>query len=362
MALPLIVTATGGLFVGVAVGYAARRANLCTLGAIESAFVGHDWRRMKVFGLALGLALLLTQGLVLAGLFDPTQSTYVPSRVALFSTLVGGVLFGLGMAQVGTCAFGSLLRLGGGDLRSLFTITLFGVVATMTLRGSLSALRIEGFEGIAVEMPGASPSALPDLLSYLTGLPLRLPLTLALVLLLAVPALIDQRLRPARRLMRAGLVLGLGIAAGWLFTGVLADPFDSKARVQSLTFVAPVARGFAALVFGARDWLEFGVMSVVGVVAGAYLAARKGDELRWEAFDDHIEMRRHLMGAVLMGFGGVLAGGCTIGQGLTAGSLLSITWPVAVIGIMIGARLGLAVLLAGSFADFMRSLFDRNAA
>lgn len=360
MTLPPNLIAASGLLVGVAVGYTARRANLCTLGAIESALMGQDWRRMKVFGLALGLALVLTQGMVLAGLFDPSQSPYVPTRMALLSTLVGSVLFGLGMAQVGTCAFGSLLRLGGGDLRSLVTVILFAAVATMTLRGSLSTLRIGGFEAFAIDMPGSSASSLPDVLSYLSGQPLRLPLTLIMATVLAAPALLDARLRPARRLMRAGVVLGLGIATGWLLTGVLADPFEARQRVQSLTFVSPVARGFAALVLGARDWLDFGVMSVPGVVLGATIAARKADELRWEAFDDHIEMRRHIVGAALMGFGGVLAGGCTIGQGLTAGSLLSLSWPVAVIGIMLGARLGLAVLLTGSWAEWLHSLRMRN--
>lgn len=316
---------------------------------------------MKVFGLALGIAMVLTQGLVLAGVFDPTQSPYIPTRVALLSTLVGSLLFGLGMAQVGTCAFGSLLRLGSGDLRSLLTITLFAVVATMTLRGSLSSLRIEGFEAIALQMPGGSASSLPDLVTYFSGLSLRAPLMLVIALLLAVPAVLDARLRRARRLMRAGIVVGLGIVAGWVLTGVLSDPFQAQVRVQSLTFVSPVARGFAALVFGSRDWLEFGVMSVPGVVLGAFIAARKADELRWEAFDDHIEMRRHLAGALLMGFGGVLAGGCTIGQGLTAGSLLSLSWPVAVIGIMVGARIGLAVLLAGSWAEWLRGLAARHA-
>lgn len=360
MSFPPLIIAGGGLLVGGLVGYFSRRANLCTLGAIESALVGHDWRRMKVFGLSLAIALALTQGLVLAGLFEPISTSYVPSRVALVSIFAGAMMFGLGMALVGTCAFGSLLRLGGGDLRSLITIIIYAVVATMTLRGAFATLRIEGLEGIALTMPGERASALPDLARHATGFSWRAGLSVAFVLLLGVPALLDKSLRLKRRLMRAGVVLGLGIAGGWVLTGVLADPFESMMRVQSLTFVAPVARGFNAMVFGTREWLDFGVMSVAGVILGAFIAARQGDELRWEAFDDHFEMRRHLIGAVLMGVGGVLAGGCTIGQGLTAGSLLTVSWPVAVIGIMIGARIGLAVLIADSLGDALRSLVGRG--
>lgn len=360
MTLPPILTAIGGLIIGVLVGYVARRANLCTLGAIESALVGHDWRRMKVFGLSLALALALTQGMVLAGIFDPLASAYLPSRVALVSIFVGSSLFGLGMALVGTCAFGSLLRLGSGDLRSLVVILIYAIVGTMTLRGALSGLRIEGFESLALTMPGQWPSSFVDLARHASGLDLRGPVVMVMVVALGLPALLDPSLRLKRRLMRAGVVLGLGIAGGWLLTGALADPFESTMRVQSLTFVSPVARALNAFVFGTREWLDFGVMSVIGVVIGAYLAARQADELRFEAFDDHFEMRRHLLGAVLMGVGGVLAGGCTIGQGLTAGSLLAVSWPVAVVGLMIGARIGLALLIADSLGDAIRGLFVRG--
>lgn len=360
MTLPPFLIAAGGLITGAVVGYFARRANLCTLGAIESALVGHDWRRMKVFGLSLAIALALTQGLVLAGLFDPLASSYLPSRVALLSIFIGACLFGLGMALVGTCAFGSLLRLGGGDLRSLVVILIYAIVGTMTLRGALAGLRIEGLEPLAVTMPGQWPSSLIDLANHASGLQLRAPLVVLAVLLLGLPAVLDASLRTKRRLMRAGVVMGLGIAMGWLLTGVLADPFESTMRVQSLTFVSPVARGFNALVFGTREWLDFGVMSVIGVAIGAHIAARQGDELRWEAFDDHVEMRRHLFGAILMGGGGVLAGGCTIGQGITAGSLLAISWPLAVLGLMIGARIGLALLIADSLGDAIRAMFGRS--
>lgn len=354
--LPPILIAFGGLVIGIVVGYTARRANLCTLGAIEAALVGRDWRRMKVFGLALAIALLLTQGLILAKAIDPSASSYLPTKVAFFSIFIGGLSFGLGMALVGTCGFGSLLRLGGGDLRSLVTIIVYAIFATMVLRGALSGLRIEGLERIATAMPQESPSSFIDLAERL-GLPkARWWLTALFVVLLGLPALIDPGLRGKRRLMRAGWVLGLGIAGGWFFTGAFNDPFENAARVQSLTFVSPVARGFHALVFGSREWLEFGITSVIGVVFGANIAALRAEDMRWEAFDDHVEMRRHLIGATFMGIGGVLAGGCTIGQGLTAGSLLAVSWPVAVIGILIGARAGLAILISDSFSDFIRNL------
>ncbi len=171
-------------------------------------------------------------------------------------------------------------------------------------------------------------------------------------------ALKDARLRQTRRLLTAGMVLGLAIVAGWCVTGILADEFSTSLRVQSLTFVAPVARALFAVIGSHAAWLDFGVMTVPGVVLGAFIHARSKAGFRWEAFDDHHEMRRHLTGAALMGFGGVLAGGCTIGQGLTAGSLMAVTWPITVAGMILGARLGIVILMEGSLRELLRSRFE----
>lgn len=340
-----------GLFVGAVVGYFVRRARLCSFGAIESALVGHDWRRMKVFGLALAVAVIGTQSLVLSGWLDPTRTTYVATRFAWLGVLLGALAFGFGMALVGTCAFGSLIRLGGGDLRSLVTLMVFGTVAYAVLRGGLAAVRIGYVEQIAVEMP----DQLPGMFSALSRFGPWLAVVAA-VLLLGL-AIADRRLWKAPRLMTAGLVLGLGVIAGWVTTGVMADEFDTTARVQSLTFVAPVARALFGLAIGGPNWFDFGVGSVFGVVAGAFLAARLARDFHWEAFDDPLEMRRHLAGAALMGVGGILAGGCTIGQGLTAGSLTAVSWPLAVPCLMLGARLGILVLVEGSLLAGLRARF-----
>ena len=348
-----------GLGVGVAVGYSVRRAHLCSFGAIESALVGGDWRRMKIFGLALGLAILLTQALVLFGYFDAATTSYIPTKIAIVSAALGSVLFGFGMALVGTCSFGSLVRFGGGDLRSLIVLLTFAGCAVMTLRGAFSTIRLEFFETLAFEMPGQVAGSFVEGLNRVLPFNVRGWLAGLVPLVLFAFVAFDRRLRRAPRLLTSGIVLGFGVAAGWLFTGVFADAFDTGIRVQSLTFVAPVARGFIAAIFGTREWVDFGVTCVVGVVLGAFLAAKQADTFRWEAFDDHHEMGRHLVGAALMGVGGVLAGGCTIGQGITAGSLLAVSWPVTVLGMVLGARLGLALLVDGSLRDLVMSIFRR---
>lgn len=349
---PMLVSLVG-LLTGAACGYAVRRARLCSFGAIEDALIGQDWRRMKVFALALAIALAGTQALILAGLFDSAATTYLPIRVAVLSAAAGALMFGFGMAMVGTCAFGSLVRLGGGDLRSFVTLGVFGGLAYAMLRGVLSPMRLQIFEPVAVEMPGPVPASLVHLAGHLGLSGAGSVLGLAIAAGLLVWSLSDARLRKARRLLTSGIVLGLGVIAGWVATGVLVDDFAGAPRPQSLTFVAPVGRALFGLLIGEGGWGDFGAASVVGVVAGAFGAARQADEFRWEAYDDQREMRRHIGGAVLMGLGGVLAGGCTIGQGLTAGSLLALTWPITVGGIILGARLGIAVLVEGGIRGWL---------
>lgn len=350
-----------GLIVGFAGGFAVQRARLCTFGAVEDALLGGNWRRMRAFGLALAIALLGTQALVHGAGFDPSTTTYVPDRFALAGTLVGAILFGLGMALVGTCAFGSLVRLGTGDLRSLVTLVVFGVVAYAVLRGVLAELRIGVVERLAIALPAQTVGSYPSIVATWLGPWPGLLMPVATAVLLVGLAARDERLRRSPRLLTASVVLGLGVVAGWAATGPFADPFAEAIRVQSLTFVAPVARAIYALAAGEGSVLDFGVMSVFGVILGALAAALVAREFRWEAFDDQREMRRHLAGAALMGFGGVLAGGCTIGQGLTAGSLMAVSWPVAIIGMVIGARIGIAILLEGSVLEWLRAIAGRSA-
>ena len=347
--LPPFLVALAGLVVGAACGFAVRRARLCSFAALESALIGHDWRRMRVFGLALALALALTQALVAAGWLQPEETAFLPDRVAVLANLFGGALFGLGMALVGTCAFGSLLRLGGGDLRSLVVILVYAGLAYAAMRGVLAPLRLYA-ESFVVATPGGEAASLIDVLGAAVGRDLRLWLTLALSGALLAAFLADARLRAMPRMIAAGVTLGLGVAAGWAVTAA-ADDFDAARRITSLTFVAPVARAVYGGMIDPAIWLDFGVGTVFGAPLGALASARLNDDFRWEAFDDPREMRRHLLGAALMGVGGLLAGGCTIGQGLSAGSLAALSWPFALLGMAAGARLGMAILVEGTLRE-----------
>ena len=349
-----LVTGLTGLLGGFLIGALVQRSRLCTFGAMEDALMGQDWRRMKVFGLALGIALLITQALILTGNLDANRVTYLPARLPIVGLVLGGVMFGIGIALVGTCGFGSLVRLGTGDLRALVVVIVFGALAYAALRGILSGFRIGIIERWAIPMPGEIQSDFAVLLTWMTSFPVRMLLSGTIALGLIGLALADKRLRRAKRLLTAGAALGLVTGLGWAATGWWSDPFDLHQRPQSLTFVAPIARALFGVLAGQDQISDFGIASVIGVILGAFAASLVAREFRWEAYDDHHEMRRHLTGAALMGLGGVFAGGCTIGQGLSAGSLLAISMPVALASMLLGARIGIAIVM-GDARDWFRS-------
>ncbi len=265
-------------------------------------------------------------------------------------------MFGVGMAMVGTCGFGSLVRLGTGDLRGLIVVLVLGATAYATLRGVFSGFRIGVLENLSIAMPEGATSELASLSSRAVGFDVRAIIAAITGAALCWFALGDPRLRRTPRLLSAGIVLGVLVVAGWIVTVLITDDFAGPSRPQSLTFVSTVGKAIFAGLLNVSNFADFGVGSVFGVIAGSCAAAWWSDELRWEAFDDDHEMRRHLSGAVLMGVGGILAGGCTIGQGLSAGSMLALSWPFAVGGMVLGARLGIAILVDGSPRDMiMRS-------
>jgi uncharacterized membrane protein YedE/YeeE len=346
--------ALGGFAIGGAAGFAVRHARLCTFGAIEDALMGGDSRRLRVFGLALGIAILGTQALIVGGFLDTALVSYTPPALPLAAIMIGSVMFGIGMAMVGTCGFGSLVRLGTGDLRSLVVVLVLGAAAFATLRGILAGFRIGFLESLSLPMPDGAHSDIASLLSLTLGVDTRIAIAAVAGAVLCWLALSDIRLRRAPRLVSAGIVLGLMIIAGWVTTVALSDDFAGPPRPQSLTFVSTVGKALYAGLLNVTNFADFGVGSVFGVIAGSGIAAWRTAELRWEAFDDDHEMRRHLTGAALMGVGGILTGGCTIGQGLTAGSMLALSAPLAVGGMILGARLGIAILVDGSPRDIIQ--------
>jgi len=346
---------------GLVFGAAAQRTNFCTMGALSDiAFLG-SWNRMRAWLLAIAVAIAGSQMLHLAGAVDLGRSIYLAPNLGWLGAIVGGLMFGFGMTLAGGCGNRTLVRLGAGNLKSLVVFLVLGLFAYMTLRGLTAALRIAAIEPAALDLKrlGLASQGLPDLATA-AGLPAsRAILAAAAVLALLGFCLRDAAFRASTRDIVGGTVVGLVVVAGWWITGVLgADDFDPVPLV-SFTFVAPVGETLVYAMTWTGAKISFGIASVLGVVAGAFLAARASGEFRVESFADARDFLRHLAGAALMGTGGVTALGCTIGQGITGLSTLAVGSVIAMAAILAGGVLGLRYLEEGSLGGALRGLFAR---
>jgi uncharacterized protein len=335
----------GGLLSGALAGAAARYGRLCTMSALEDVLIGQDRRGAKAWGLAIASAIGSTQLLAAFGWVDLVQSAYANPQLHVLGALLGGVIFGLGMTLVGTCSFGLLVRAGGGDLRALVAALVVGIFAFAVTAGALAPLRAPLLAIGLVDVSFLAP-AIAAWLTRWTG-PLGPSIAISsLVALLAAIALLDPRLRRRPRMLAGSVALGFAIALGWFATARAVDAMVLD-RPESLSFVAPVGRALLQFMMDPFRNVGFGVAALCGALVASAAVAIARKELRWEAFDDALEMRRHLFGASLMGIGGVLAQGCTIGQGLTAASTLSLSTPLFLVGVLAGSKLGLNHLIEG---------------
>jgi uncharacterized protein len=355
MLSPSTIAFACGLAAGAVLGVAGRAGRFCTLAMLEDAFFGADYRRLKSFALAAAVALLATQALAEFGIVDLSRSIYLTASIGLGGAIIGGLMFGIGMALVGTCGFGTLVRVGGGDLRAIVVFLVLGLSALATMRGITGMLRLALIEPLSLRLPEGSNQTLTSLLG--AGGTMRAILIVSIAAALAFWALADGRLIQSPRLLVSGLAVGAAIAFGWFATGWLADDEFDPMRVSSLTFVAPLGDTilYIATFSGAR--LNFGIGSVAGVIAGSFAAAMLARGFRWEACDDARELKRHMTGALLMGVGGIMSMGCTIGQGLSAFSTLAVSAPITMLSIACGARFGLEFTMTGEWLPAVRRLF-----
>lgn len=338
-------------------GAVANRSNFCTMGAISDIVNMGHWGRMRMWLLAIAVAVIGTNLLFYFGLVDLPKSIYQRPRVNWLSLLVGGAAFGVGMSLASGCANKNLVRAGGGSVRSLVVLTFLGISAYMTLKGLFGQWRADWLDPVAIDLAAfnLSDQSLASVLASMTGMPVKTALMVMLWLTgLALLAFVfkDGRFRRNPVQWSAGVVIGAIVIAGWYLSGHLGfgeNPetlemtyFATNSRtIESMSFVAPAAYGLELLMLWTDKSLHvsFGVAAGLGVALGSLAWALASRSFRWEGFASFDDLRRHLLGAVLMGFGGVTALGCTVGQGITGVSTLAI-----------GSFIALASIIGGSAA------------
>ena len=319
-------------------GAVAQRTHFCTMGAIADIVSMGDWTRMRMWVLAIAVAVIGFNAMVGLGRVEAAKSIYAGPRFLWASALVGGLMFGFGMVLASGCGSKGLVRIGGGNLKSLVVLIVLGLSAFATLKGITAVLRVGTVDSLFIEFPRGQD--LPTLIAAGTGLVTR---KVAPLLGLAVGAVLLAWVlrKPEGRTAQVwlgGAGIGATIVALWWVSGwlgyVAEDPSTlqenfvgtNSHRMEALSMVAPVGYTLDWLLFFSDKSrvLTMGIVGVAGVVVGSAAVALGNGSFRWEGFANTEDTANHLVGAMLMGVGGVTALGCTVGQGLSGVSTLSL--------------------------------------
>jgi uncharacterized membrane protein YedE/YeeE len=342
-----------GFGLGLVFGFIANKTNFCTMGAISDVVNMGHWGRMRAWLLAIAVAMIGTNALGYLGYIDLSKTIYTGNNLFWLGSIVGGLCFGVGMTLASGCGNKTLVRVGGGNLKSVVVFIYMGYAAMVTLKGIFGAFRVKVLQAPAVTIQFEHGQTLPALLSGIGGLSaqtLQLAITGVVALAILVFVFMDKEFRKSLDNNLAGLLIGAIVVCGWYLTGhagLAENPdtlemtyFGTNSHLaESMSFIAPAAYTLEYWAYwtDTSNIVTFGVAIVFGVGIGSFLYALITKSFRWEAFSSAQDMFYHIIGGTLMGFGGVTAMGCTIGQGITGISTLSL-----------GSFLALASIIAGS--------------
>ena len=333
-------------------GAVGNKTDFCTMGAVSDWVNMGSLNRMRMWLLAIGVAILGANGLQLAGVVDLSKSIYPGPNFTWLSYLVGGFLFGIGMTLASGCGSKTLIRIGAGNLKSLVVFVIAGIAAYMTLRGILGAFRVGVLEKAAFFL--STGQDLPSLIAAISGvsrnsLILLLSLVLGGGLIAYAYGARDFRANFDHTL--GGVVTGLVVVGGWYVSGRIGylaeDPHTlqeafvatNSGRMEAFSFVAPLAWSLEYLMFWTdkSKIITYGIASTAGVIAGSAVYALAAGKFHWEGFRDAEDTGMHIIGGLLMGFGGITALGCTIGQGISGISTLAVGSLMTFVAIIAGA-------------------------
>jgi hypothetical protein len=344
--------AGGAFLLAFIFGAVGNKTHFCTMGAVSDWINMGDLGRMRMWLLAIAVALLGSSALHLAGVIDLSKSIYPSPNFTWLSYVVGGLLFGVGMTLGSGCGSKTLIRVGTGNLKSLVVYVFLGISAYMTLRGLFGAFRVGVLEKASITLsPGQD---LPSLIAFATGTGKGLWIALLATLIaggLLAFIYASKQFRSSFDYTLGGVVTGLVVAGGWYVSGhlgyVAEDPntlqeafvATNTGRMESFSFVAPLAFTLEYLMLWTdkSKLITYGIASAAGVIAGSAAYALATRTFRWEGFRDAEDTGMHMLGGTLMGFGGITALGCTIGQGISGFSTLAL-----------GSIMTFAAIIAGS--------------
>ncbi|MEE8393581.1 MAG: YeeE/YedE family protein [Rhodospirillales bacterium] len=359
------IVGSAGFAAGIVFGFTANRTNFCTMGALSDMVFMGSLNRLRSWLLAIAVAIAGAQGLHGLGVLDIYSSIYLTSNFGWLGAILGGFMFGFGMTMTGGCAARTLVRIGGGNLKSVIVIIIMGIFAYMTLRGltGLVRLEIEGLANTDLTELGLQSQGMADIIAALAGADARTVRWLLAAVLIAGLLLFcfkDSGFRNSSADITAGLVIGALVTAGWWITGVLGYDDFEPTPLFSFSFVAPAGNAIQYLMTFTGSTINFGIATVGGVILGSFIAAAGKRSFHVETFTDKGDMIRHMFGAAIMGVGGVMAMGCTIGQGISGMSTLSLGSLLSLLFIVFGGVFGLKYIKEGSLGGALGGLVPRR--
>jgi hypothetical protein len=336
---------TGGAFLLAFIfGAVGNKTHFCAMGAVSDWVNMGDTSRLRMWLLAIAVALLGSSALHLAGVVDLSKSIYPGPSFTWLSYIVGGFLFGVGMTLGSGCGSKTLIRVGAGNLKSLVVYIFLGIAAYMTLRGLLGAFRVGVLEKAAITLPQGQD--LPSLFGWNRAVLAALIGGGMLAFIYA-----SKQFRSTFDYTLGGVVTGLVVVGGWYVSGhlgrVAEDPntlqeafvATNTGRMESFSFVAPFAFTLEYLMLWTdkSKVITYGIASAAGVIAGSAAYALATRSFRWEGFRDAEDTANHIVGGILMGFGGITALGCTIGQAISGFSTLALGSIMTFVAIVAGS-------------------------
>jgi uncharacterized membrane protein YedE/YeeE len=340
----------GGLLIGLVFGFIVYRTNFCTMGSISDILSFGDYRRFRAWLLAGAVSILGVALLQIMGVMNAADSMYLTPSFGWLANIVGGLLFGFGMVFSGGCISRNLVRAGGGDLRSIVVLLITGIFGYMTIGGLIGPLRVSLFAPGTADLTsmGLETQGTGEMLGHLTGMGAETGTMVATVVIVGailIYCFMNGQFRQSPRNIIAGVGLGLCVVAGWFLTGLAQDEFSEEVALISLTYVRPVGDSLEYVMrYTALGAPGFGVVTTAGALLGGFAGALSMGRLHLTTFADQGDSIRNMFGAALMGIGGVLALGCTVGQAMTGFSTLALGSILTFLFIVLGGIVGMKAM------------------
>lgn len=341
----------GGLLIGFVFGFIVYRTNFCTMGSISDILSFGDYRRFRSWLLAGAVAMLGVAALQFLGVANMSDSMYLTPNFGWLANIFGGLIFGFGMVFSGGCISRNLVRAGSGDLRSIVVLLITGLFGYMTIGGLIGPLRVAIFGPATWDLSSMNfeTQSAGEFLALLSGISVSTANTAVMLVLVGAVLLYclkDGGFRSSSSHLIAGIGIGLCVVAGWMLTGLAQDDFaDVPVALISLSYVRPTGDTMDYLMrFTALGAPGFGVVTLAGALLGGFVGALSKGGLHMTTFADKKDTVRNMFGAALMGVGGVLALGCTVGQGLTGISTLAVGSFLTLLFIILGGIAGVKSL------------------